>query len=150
MCDYSLAALRTRLAAVGEELVVYRFPTGSLGFTSPRELEIYRDEVTGWRSRFNPRQVPCAVCIPPGARLLLQGIPRRLRWRLGLKASEEVVFVQTHELEGRHRDGVRFWNNQEILLQHLAESQRALVLSLSSCPESEEETALEETALLTR
>jgi hypothetical protein len=150
MCDYSLAALRTRLAIVGEELVVYRFPTGSLGFTSPTELEIYKEEMTGWRSRFNPRRVPCAVCIPPGARLVLRDIPTRLRLRLGLKDSEEVVFVQTHELAGRHRDGIRFSNNQEILLQHLAESQRALVLSLFSCPESEEETALEETAFVTR
>ena len=34
MCDYSLAGLRTRLAVEGEELVVYRFPTGSIGLTS--------------------------------------------------------------------------------------------------------------------
>ena len=33
MCDYSLATLQTRLAVEGEELVVYRFPTGSIGLT---------------------------------------------------------------------------------------------------------------------
>jgi len=35
ICDYSLASLRTRLAVEGEELFVYRFPTASLGLTSP-------------------------------------------------------------------------------------------------------------------
>src|ERR1700736_6022240 len=75
MCDYSLAGLRTRLAVEGEELIIYRFPTGSLGLTSPAELEAHRKEFRGWKSWFDPREVPCAVCIPPGARLLLRDIP---------------------------------------------------------------------------
>ena len=52
MCDYSLAGLRTRLAVEGEELVLYRFPTGSLGLTSPAELEGHRKEFRGWQHRF--------------------------------------------------------------------------------------------------
>jgi hypothetical protein len=135
MCDYSLTALRTRLAEEGEELVIYRFPTGTLGMTSPAELERYKQQLSGWRSWFNAREVPCAVCIPPYARLLLRDIPNRLRQQLGLKAEEEVVFIQKSALEGRHRDGVRFNNGQEILLQHLLEGQRADVLALSSLPE---------------
>jgi len=133
MCDYSLAEVRTRLATEGEDLTVYRFPTGTLGFTSPAELE-QRSELRGWRSWFSPRQVPCAVCIPPGARLVLRDIPARLQSGLGLGLEEEVVFVQTGMDAGRHRDAVRFRNNQELLLQRLAEGQRARVVSLGDDP----------------
>ena len=131
MCDYSLAAMQTRLAVEGEELTVYRFPSGSLGMTSPAELERCKPELRGWRSWFNPRQAPCAVCIPPGARLLLLDIPKRLQQQRGVGPIEEVTFIQTSATAGRHRDGIRFRNNQDILLQHLAEGQRAVVLSLA-------------------
>src|SRR5690242_6313966 len=137
MCDYSLAEVRTRLAVEGEDLIVHRFPTGTLGFTSPAELE-QRSELRGWRSWFSPRQVPCAVCIPPGARLTLRDIPLRLQSGLGLGVEEEVVFVQTGMDAGRHRDAVRFRNNQELLLQRLAEGQHARVLSLGGTSQTEE------------
>jgi len=137
MCDYSLAEVRTRLAIEGEDLTVHRFPTGTLGFTSPAELE-RRPELRGWRSWFSPRQVPCAVCIPPGAQLVLRDIPPRLQSGLGLGDQEEVVFIQTGMDAGRHRDGVRFRNNQEILLQRLTEGQRARILSLGGTSSTEE------------
>jgi hypothetical protein len=35
MCDYSLYSIQTRLAVEGEDLVVHRFATGSLGLTAP-------------------------------------------------------------------------------------------------------------------
>jgi hypothetical protein len=140
MCDYSLAEVRTRLAVEGEELTIYRFPTGTLGFTSPAELE-QRPELRGWRSWFSARQVPCAVCIPPGARLVLQDIPPRLQSGLGLRGEEPVVFLQTGIDAGRHRDAVRFRNNQELLLQRLAERQRARVVSLGGTTSVEEQHA---------
>lgn len=129
MCDYSLAEVRSRLAVEGEDLTVHRFPTGTLGFTSPAELQ-QRPELRGWRSWFSPRQVPCAVCLPPGAQLVLRDIPSRLQSSLGLGTEEEVVFVQVGMDAGRHRDAVRFHNNQELLLQRLAEGQRARVISM--------------------
>jgi hypothetical protein len=141
VCDYSLAAMRTRLAVKGEELIVYRFPTGSFGLASPTELARSKQELYGWRSWFNPREVPCAVCIPPYARLLLRDIPERLQRELGVGAVEEVVFIQTNNIPGRHRDGVQFRNNQEILLQQLVEGQRVDVLSLLSATSSEEEVS---------
>jgi hypothetical protein len=137
MCDYSLVALRTRLAVEGEELITYRFPAGSLGLTSPAELEKRKKEFRGWRTWFDPREIPCAVCIPPGARLLLRDIPERLQGQLGVGAAEEVVFIQTSREEWRHRDGLRFANGQEVLLQRLAETQRADVLSLSLSEEAD-------------
>jgi hypothetical protein len=139
MCDYSLAEVRTRLALEGEDLTVYRFPTGTLGFTSPAELQ-HRPELRGWRSWFSVRQVPCAVCIPPGAQLMLRDIPARLQSSLGLGMEEEVVFVQVGMDAGRHRDAVRFRNNQELLLQRLAEGQRACVVSMGGDTVAVEET----------
>ncbi|HEX5482199.1 MAG TPA: hypothetical protein VFZ08_06190, partial [Terriglobia bacterium] len=38
MCDYSLMCVPNRLAKEGEDLVMHRFPTGSLGFASPSDL----------------------------------------------------------------------------------------------------------------
>src|SRR5436190_10340719 len=140
MCDYSLAEVRNRLAVEGEELTVYRFPTGTLGFTSPAEIQ-QRRELRGWRSWFSPRQVPCAVCIPPGAQLVLKDIPARLQSGLGLCVEEDVVFIQTSMDAGRHRDAVRFSNHQQVLLQRLAEGQRALVISMGGATSSEEQPA---------
>jgi hypothetical protein len=140
MCDYSLAALRTRLAVEGEELIVYRFPTGSLGLTSPAELEAHSGEVRSLRYSFNPHEIPCAVCIPHGACLLVRDMPEYLQRQLGVGAVENVVFIQMSATVGRHRDGLRFKNGQEILLQRLSERQSARVLSLSSAALSEEET----------
>lgn len=137
MCDYSLAALRTRLAVEHEELVVYRFPTGTLGLTSPGELEKCKQELRGWRSWLNVREVPCAICVPPYTRLLLRDIPERLQRQIRVRAVEEVVFIQMSGMVGRHRDGVRFRNNQELLLQHLSEGQHADVLALSLPSEEE-------------
>ena len=138
MCDYSLAALRTRLAAEGDELVIYRFPTGSLGMTTPAELEMYKPEFHGWWSSFDSSQVPCAVCIPHGARLTLRDIPERMQQRLGVSAEEDVVFIQMSAEEGRHRDGIRFRNGQEMLLQRFAEHQRARIVSLTPASAAEE------------
>jgi hypothetical protein len=140
MCDYSLTALQTRLAEEGEELVTYRFPTGTMGLTSPAEIERCKRQVHGWRPWFNPREVPCAVCIPPYARLRLHDIPERLQRQLGVRAVEEVVFIEMNSMPGRHRDGVRFQNNQEASLQQFAEGQCADVLSVSL--ETEEEVDL--------
>ena len=139
MCDYSLAALRTRLAVVGEELVTHRFPTGSLGLTTPAELELHRPG-NGWWPSLDPAEVACAVCIPHGSRLALRDIPERLQQRLGIGAEEDVVFIQMSAESGRYRDGVRFSNGQEILLQRLVEGQHASVLCLQ-LDESVEELA---------
>jgi len=118
MCDYSLARIPNRLAVEGEQLVVHRFSTGSLGLASPC-LQPFSKETH-------------AVCIPPGARLRLQDIPEALQLRLGLNATEEVTFVQLSAEAYQYRDAVRFQNGREILLQKLDCSQQVEVLSLTS------------------
>jgi hypothetical protein len=46
MCDYSLCGIPNRLAIEGEELVVHRFRTGSLGLASPADLQM-RERLRG-------------------------------------------------------------------------------------------------------
>ncbi|HWP43657.1 MAG TPA: hypothetical protein VNO14_10510, partial [Blastocatellia bacterium] len=77
-----------------------------------------------------------AVCIPPGARLMLRDIPEQLRKELEVSEEEEVTFVQLSVEAYRHRDGVRFKNGKEISLQRLPENERVDVLSLSPSEEA--------------
>jgi hypothetical protein len=120
MCDYSLAGLSNRLAVTGEPLIVRRFPSGCLGMSAPRRR---------WYEALFP-SFAVAVCIPPGARLLLQGIPAHLQAQLKVSSTEEVTFIQRTADAFTHRDGVRFANGREILLQQLECGQQVKVLRL--------------------
>ena len=120
MCDYSLAHFPNRLAVAGEELMVRRFNTGTLGL-APARLQPGAD--------FSPDSIP-AVCVPPGARLLLRDIPERIQQEWNVGAVEEVTFVEQSADAFRYRDGVRFANGRETLLQQLACGQIVLVLRL--------------------
>ena len=89
---------------------------------------------------FSPTEVPSipAVCIPPGARLLVQDIPSKLQRECGfLEEVEEAVFTQVTAVVNAFRDAVRFQNGVEVLLQRLNEGQRVRVLDLSSAEEQE-------------
>ena len=135
MCDYSLAGIPNRLAVEGEELVVHPFPTGALGLASSN-TPLSR----WWSAKATP-----AVCVPPGARLLLRDISVGLQQEFGVGEAEEVTFVQQNEEAYRYRDAVRFQNGREILLQRLKRGQRVDVLDLSSGHyEGEEHQRLEE------
>ena len=122
MCDYSLAHFPNRLAEEGEQLVVHRFQTGTLGL-APACFSL--------KQIFSPDSTP-AVCVPPGARLLVQDIPERLQQALNVGSVEEATFVEQSADAFRYRDAVRFGNGGEILLQQLASGQRVLVLSLDT------------------
>ena len=141
MCDYSLMGIPNRLAKEGEDLLAHRFPTGSVGFASVRDLRLADPPQTRrqgfgsvWRSFLNPpgiEPVP-AVCIPPGACLMLQDIPTRLQRDLQIGPAEEVTFTQLTASEYTYRDAIRFKNGHEVLLQKLSEGQRVKVLDLAS------------------
>ena len=122
MCDYSLAQFPNRLAVEGEHLVVHRFSNGSRGLASPdpglKEL-VFRCRTT-------------AVCVPPGARLLLRDIPWPLQQQLGVSEVEEVIFVEQSAEAFRYRDAVRFSNGRETLQQDLHSGQCVEVLTLDS------------------
>ena len=142
MCDYSLHSLPNRLAVEGEELVVHRFPLSTLGLTSPSELQVSVEpqadqKVSGFWSKLknwfvvDAGEVVPAVCIPPGARLFLQDIPRQLQKEVVAAECEEVTFTQLSAIPNTYRDAVRFQNGREILLQRLNPGQRVKVLCLS-------------------
>ncbi len=142
MCDYSLHHFPNRLAQEGEPLVVHRFPSTTLGLASPADLRGSANIRVGqsrdgfWarlRDFFTvpkARTVP-AVCVPPGAQLLLRDIPGHLQEELKVRSEEQVVFTQLGADPFCYRDAVRFRNGREVLLQRLKEGQRADVLCLS-------------------
>jgi hypothetical protein len=142
MCDYSLMNVPNRLARESEELVVHRFPTGSLGLASPGDVKCSVSTRTAsarmslWsrlKEFFNPPVVQpvAAVCVPPGARLVLHDIPVRLQREMGVGAVEEVRFTQITAAANSYRDAVKFANGREVRLQDIREGQRVKVLDLS-------------------
>ena len=139
MCDYSLANERTRLAVVGEELVLHQFRQGTRGFTSPQELADLGKTFTKLKSKvFNSvKQDPCAVCIPPGAKLQISGIGSINRNHYHISENEEVTFTQTSMDANRHRDAVIFKNGAVVRIQYFAEGLIAKIISLEGAIERE-------------
>jgi len=139
MCDYSLAGIPNRLAVDGEELVVHRFPTHSVGLASRADLlpqpNATPNEQSVWqRIKYflapkldHPNAV--AVCIPPGARLHVRNIPSDLQRKWNIGAEETVTFVQT-STEPTYRDAVCFSNGRQVSLQRLTEGMPVRVISL--------------------
>ena len=145
MCDYSLQGVPNRLAVEGEELVTYRFRTGSVGLATPTDVTAAnRPKLQGeccrsWWSALKDWLVPQmeldqvpAVCIPPGAHLFMNHIPEGLRGKFALQAVEDVTFVQLSADAYRYRDGIRFGNGKQVLLQEVTEGVHFEVLSLAS------------------
>jgi hypothetical protein len=150
MCDYSLMAIPNRLAVSGEELIVHRFEVESVGLASAADLrksqECNNARRHGFWSRlkesFNPPNIQSipAVCIPPGARLLIRDIPENLQHECGFQQEvAQAMFTQITAAVNTFRDAVRFQNGVELLLQRLEEGQRVRVLDLSSAEEQETE-----------
>jgi len=134
-----------RLAREGEELIVHRFPTGSLGLASPGDVKCSATTRTTTRMSpwarlkefFNPPVVQpvAAVCIPPGARLQLHDIPVRMQREMGVGPEAEVRFTQITAAANSYRDAVKFANGREVRLQEIREGQRVRVLDLSCAEE---------------
>jgi hypothetical protein len=157
MCDYSLHVFPNRLAVEGEDLVIHRFGGATIGLASPADLgptvtaihgdavsRNFRTRIKTWFVAQRPiwdaeKKIP-AVCVPPGATLILHDIPKGLRRELGVGEVEQVRFVETTADVNTHRDAVRFLNGRQVLLQVLREGQRVRVLSLN--PQEIEETVL--------
>jgi hypothetical protein len=148
MCDYSLYEFPNRLAREGEELVTYRFSSGSIGLASSVELENAQYKPSAnrfWRAATNhfellqysrmDRPGVCAICVPPGARLILRAISVEIRNEFGFGPEEGGKFIETSADPYRHRDAIEFANGAVIPLQRFREGQRVEVLSL--VPESE-------------
>ena len=100
MCDYSLEIYRSRPAVQGEQYTLHRFPSGTIGFVAPADCST-------------------AVCMPAGARLRLEGLNGAVQRALGIGTTEVVEMIRL-PIRGRiHRDGIRFADGREVLLQSL-------------------------------
>jgi len=151
MCDYSLMEFPNRLATEGEVLVVHRFRSGCNGLTAPVDcIPVVTGKRTLWstlKTLFyfpEPPSVP-AVCIPPGARLVLHDVPSTLQKELGVSSEEEVKFVQISAFENQHRDAVRFRTGHTLRLQELTVGQRVQVVDLGDVSVEEPESPSYET-----
>jgi hypothetical protein len=145
MCDYSLHGLKNRLAKEGETLIVHRFLTGSKGLTAPEYLKPTPPAKGLWakmKRMFDYEPPVCAVCIPDGARLILDGISKRLQEAYQLSVTETVTFRQLSAKAATYRDAVEFANGSKVRLQELDEGLRLGVLTLSSAPEDVREETL--------
>jgi hypothetical protein len=146
MCDYSLSGLPNRLAIEGEQLLTYRFSTYAVGMASPvdmaaaafRRAEANAGRQSWWcalKRWLDPQQdqpsIP-AVCIPPGARLRMARISGDLQRKFGVRASEDVTFVQLSASAYQYRDAIQFSTGRSVLLQALPEGVPFVVLSMGS------------------
>src|ERR1700744_5277311 len=110
MCDYSLEAYQSRPAVVGEKLTLGRFASGSMGFAADTVCDT-------------------AACIPAQSKLLLEGIGEAIQKEHGVGAVEEVVMTRLDSIVHGYKDGVRFSNGAELLLQRLDVGLSAVVMT---------------------
>jgi hypothetical protein len=89
MCDYSLESFARRDAKSGDQLRTEKLSGfGSVGLVAPDAPQT-------------------AVCLRPGTKLIVSGIPALLQraWNVGAVA---VASFEQRDALGRYRDGVRF------------------------------------------
>lgn len=154
MCDHSLMNIPNRLATEGEVLMTHKFPSGSIGLASPEDVRNSRVSVpnvpTGfwgtlraWVAGSTGRPSVPAVCIPPGARVRLYGVPEPTQRILDVGPREEVIFTQNTAAWNQFRDAVRFKNGRVALLQEVGEDVGVQVLSLSLAESNNEPVGVE-------
>jgi hypothetical protein len=115
MCDYSLHALATRPAEVGETLITTTFRgTSTRGFASQRDLNV-------------------AVCMLPGTELAFaEDVKYDNRWiwtrTVGFRVGKFNT-IDPHVRE-RHHDAIEFPDGSYVLVTQLCEGQQVSVLQL--------------------
>lgn len=115
MCDYSLHAVASRPAQLGETLVSTDFRgTSTRGFANPAEMDV-------------------AVCLLPGTELAFE---KNVRYRGKWFGSYSVPFSVAQfckvnlESQSEHHDALGFPDGTRILLNLLVRNQHARVLQL--------------------
>jgi hypothetical protein len=115
MCDYSLHAVATRPARVGETLITTTFPgTATRGFASENEPAV-------------------AVCMLPGTELAFAEDVRydnRWIWTRSIKFRVGKFGVIDPHMPHRHHDAIEFPDGNHVLVTQICEGQRATVLQL--------------------
>ena len=128
MCDYSLHAVASRPAKIGETLVSTKFPmTVTRGFTGEGEPNV-------------------AVCVLPGTELAFERAVEFEGTFFRKKVHHTVARFRTVDLDNpnRHHDALEFPDGQLVLLTKLDPGQRAMVLQLHVVPAREARPGTEE------
>ena len=124
MCDFSLHAVRSRPAKVGDKLTTHFFPSGTRGFCAPEDASV-------------------AVCVLPGTELSFTDEVRRLcpwPWSNSRIKHKTAIFRQVNkEVQATHHDALEFPDGQILLLTFLQVGQQATVLQLPAAPEKPKE-----------
>ena len=119
MCDFSLHAVRSRPAKVGDKLTTRMFISGTTGFCAPEDNGM-------------------AVCLLPGTELSFADEVRRannLPWK-GPISYKTAVFRQINKSNRcTHHDALEFPDGQLVLLTLLIPGQQATVLQLPAEPQ---------------
>ena len=115
MCDYSMHAVATRPAVVGEKLVTTTFRgTSTRGFASESDLSV-------------------AVCMLPGTELAFENDVRydnRWIWTRTINSRVGKFGKIDPHVPERHHDAIEFPDGSYVLVTQLVEGQRATVLQL--------------------
>jgi hypothetical protein len=115
MCDYSLHAVKTRPAKVGDKLFTHRFNYSTTGFSAPEDIHV-------------------AVCVLPGTELGFADEVRRARlwpWTKNVIQHKTAIFRQANlDCPHTHHDALEFPDGEMVLLTYLMEGQQATVLQL--------------------
>lgn len=124
MCDYSLHAVATRPARVGETLMTTTFRgTSTRGFASESDPNV-------------------AVCLLPGTELAFaENVKYENRWIW----TREIAFRVgkfgeiERDVPHRHHDAIEFPDGSNVLVTQLSEGQRATVLQLPAVHQPQEQ-----------
>ena len=123
MCDFSLHAVRSRPAKVGDKLTTRMFISGTTGFCAPEDNGM-------------------AVCLLPGTELSFADEVRRATdwpWKRPI-SYKTAVFRQINKSNRcTHHDALEFPDGQLVLLTLLTAGQQATVLQLPADPQKAQE-----------
>ena len=115
MCDFSLHAVKSRPAEVGDKLTTHQFPFGTRGFSAPEDINV-------------------AVCLRRGTELSFTDEVRRVPpWPFTTNVihHKTAIFRQINQNSRvTHHDALEFPDGQILLLTLLQEGQHATVLQL--------------------
>ena len=125
MCDFSLHAVRSRPAKVGDKLTTRVFHMGTTGFCAPEDERM-------------------AVCLLPGTELSFAEPMTRWasRWPFGHReiSYRTAIFREINkDRQYTHHDALEFPNGQIVLLTFLEAGQQATVLQLPAEPQKAQE-----------
>jgi len=117
MCDFSLEAVRSRPAKVGDKLTIRMFNSGTSGFCAPEDRGM-------------------AVCLRPGTELSFAENPRGPWADNVISSFRTAIFRQVNKDRAHtHHDALEFPDGKIALLTTLRPGQQATVLQLPAEPQ---------------